>query len=118
MHQYVPELRRLSEARLKDDEKYQKHLKNVVGMKAISDREEVPLEYNARKAMMADDRELRELDDEDDEDEDSGSSSKKRRKRNERAKDDPVLDEAFKIMLDLVRLNDGREIPQPRGWWF
>jgi carboxyl-terminal processing protease len=120
MQQYVPELRRLAEARLADDARYQKHLENVRGMKEISDREEVSLEREARKAQMAADRELRELDDGDEDDENAEEKVSKRRKRNERAKDDVVLDSAFDILFDLIRLNGGAELPRPRtnGSWY
>ena len=123
LHRYVPELRRLSAARTRDNERYQKHLANVKGMKAISEREEVSLEYNARKAQMAQDRELRELDDlgdEDDEEKAAKATEKKaksRRRRNAPKEDDPVLDEAFQVLSDLVRLVGSEEVPLPRGWW-
>ena len=122
LNKYVPELRRLAEARLEKDERYQKHLENVRGMKEISEREVVSLERETRKAQMAADRELRELDDDDDEDGDSDGEEKpaKRRRRNERAKDDVVLDSAFDVLYDLIRLNGGAELPRPRtgGGWF
>ncbi|MBQ2346233.1 MAG: carboxy terminal-processing peptidase [Kiritimatiellae bacterium] len=122
LNKYVPELKRLAEARLEKDERYQKHLENVHGMKEISEREVVSLERETRKAQMAADRELRELDDDDDEDGDSDGEEKpaKRRRRNERAKDDVVLDSAFDVMYDLIRLNGGAELPRPRtgGGWF
>ena len=112
---YVPQLKKLSEARLANDERYQKHVAHVEGMRKISDREEVPLERSARRAMMAADRELRELDDEDDEEKEEKISS--RRRRNQRKKDDVVLDEAYRILADLVRLTGGAEVPLPKGWW-
>ena len=122
LNKYVPELKRLAEARLEKDERYQKHLENVRGMKEISEREVVSLERETRKAQMAADRELRELDDDDDEDGDSDGEEKpaKRRRRNERAKDDVVLDSAFDVLYDLIRLNGGAELPRPRtnGGWF
>ena len=120
LNEYVPELRRLAEARLAGNERYQKHLANVAGMKAISDREEVSLEREARKAQMAADRELRELDDED-EDGDDEEKSSRRRRRNERAKDDVVLDAAFDVLSDLIRLSGGAELPRPKtngGGWY
>jgi hypothetical protein len=76
--------------------------------------EEVPLERAARKAMMAADRELREFDDDDDDD---GEDAPRRRKRNERDEDDVVLEESYNVLMDLIRLIDGREMPRPRGWW-
>ena len=120
MDKYVPELRARAEERLAKDERFQKHLENVNGMKRISDREEVPLEREARKAMMAADRELRELDDAEDDGEGDEETPARRRKRNERAKDDVVLDAAFDILQDLIRLNGGAEVPRQResyGWY-
>ena len=111
----VDRLRSKSEERTAQDERYQAHAKNVQGMKAIGDREEVPLEYGARKAMMASDRELRELDDDDEE-----SSEEKilaRRRKNQKQKDDVVLDEAFRVLGDMIIINDGDKMPQTRGWW-
>ena len=119
MHRYVKALRELSEARTAKDERFRKHVANVKGMREISDREEVSLEYAARKAQMAADRELRELDDEENEDDDDETAAKKRRrKRNEPKKDDVVLDEAFKVLSDLIRLKGGEEVPVMKGWWF
>ena len=118
MHRYAKELRERSEARTAKDERFRKHAANVKGMRAISDREEVSLEYAARKAQMAADRELRELDDEDEDDEEETAAKKRRRKRNEPKKDDVVLDEAFKVLSDLIRLKGGEEVPVMKGWWF
>ena len=113
MHKYVKALRERSEARTSADEKFAKHLANVKGMREISDREEVSLEYAARKAQMAADRELRELDDEESEDDDEETAAKKRRrKRNERQKNDVVLDESYKVLMDLIRMTGGEEVPQ------
>jgi hypothetical protein len=87
-------------------------------MKEMSEREEVSLERETRKAQMAADRALREVADAADDDEDDDKP--RRRKRNERSKDDVVLDAAFGIMSDLIRLNGGAEVPRPRtnsGWY-
>ena len=84
-------------------------------MKAIGERVDVPLEREARKAMMRADRSLRELDT-DEGDEDSSKKSR-RRKRNQRQDDDVVLDEAFNVLSDLIRLNAGAELPPPRLSW-
>jgi carboxyl-terminal processing protease len=116
LDRYIPALKEASNLRLAKDERYQKHLANVRGMKEISDRLEVSLEYQTRKKQMIKDREYRELDElGDDEDKDDVP---KRRKRNEGKENDVVLDEAFRILCDLIRLNAGAEVPSPRGWWF
>ena len=56
-------------------------------------------------------------DDEDDESSDK-SRNKKRRRRNEPREDDVVLDEAWKVLSDLIRLNGGAEVQEQKGWWF
>ena len=122
MDGYIPELARLSAARLEGNERYRRHLANVEGMKkAVVDREEVPLERTARLAMMKSDREMRETDDDDD-GEDGGDGEEKapprrRRGRAEKA-DDVVLEEAFNVLCDLVRLNGGAELPPARNEWY
>ena len=118
LHKFVPTLRGLSVARTEKDERFKKHVANVKGMREISDREEVSLEYAARREQMAADRALRELDDAENEDDDEETSAKKRRhKRNEPKKDDVVLDEAYHVLMDLIRLNGGEEVPEVKGWW-
>ena len=119
---FIPQLRGLSSVRLADDARYRKHIENVDGMKAISDRVEVPLKREARKAMMRADRELRELDDAEAEDEDGDEEKEEkvassRRKRNEKPADDVVLDESFRILSDLVRLTGDETLPKPKMWW-
>ncbi|MBQ0033298.1 MAG: carboxy terminal-processing peptidase [bacterium] len=119
MHKYAKALRDLSNERTSADEKFRKHLENVRGMREISDREEVSLEYAARKLQMAADRELRELDDEENEEDDEETAAKKRRrKRNEPKKNDVVLDESYKVLMDLIRLTGGEEVPEVKGWWY
>ena len=110
---YVDRLRTLSDARLAEDERYRKHMESVDGMLAISERETVPLEREARKSMMRADRELRELDEGDDEEKEETIS----RRRNKRKKDDIVLDESFRILVDLVGLTGGSELPIRGGLW-
>ena len=118
MHAYVPALKAFSEKRLKGNARYAKHLENVKGMREIADRETVSLEYGARKAQMEADRALRELDELDDEESEESEKKRKRRRRNEPKKDDVVLDEAKMIMMDILRLTGGEELPQPAGDWF
>ena len=125
LDRHIPELAALSAARLKDDARYLKHLANVEGMKEISDRAEVPLEHEARKAMMAADREIRELDSDRSsaaEGEDGGDeeveSRPARRRRNQQKDDDVVLDEAFRILADLIRLNGDDRMPATRMDWY
>ena len=118
MHRLLPTLAERSRVRTAKNEKYLKHLENVRGMKELSDRTEVSLEYAARKAQMTADRELRELDNEEDENDDEETAAeKRRRKRNERQKNDVVLDEAFKVLSDIIELKGGEEVPEQKGFW-
>lgn len=118
LNRYVPVLRQRSVGRTESIPAFTRHLENVNGMKEISDRELVSLEYSARKAQMRKDRDLRELDDEENEDDDDETAAKKRRrKRNEKKKDDVVLDEAYKVLMDLIRMTGGESAPEMKGWW-
>jgi carboxyl-terminal processing protease len=113
---YVDRLKELSDERLKDDARYAKHIESVRGMREISDREDVTLQREARKSLMAADRDLRDMSGLDglDEDDDESASTGDRDKGK---KDDVVLDEAFRILYDLVGLVDGETMPIPEGWW-
>ena len=117
---YVGALRELSQARRGVNGQYRKHIENVNGMKELSDRKEVSLEYAARKVQMAADRELRELDeaDEGDDDDDEAAARRRRRRRNEPKKDDVVLQESYRILADLIRLVGGETMPEPLMWWY
>lgn len=105
---YVGELKARSDARLSGNARYVKHMENVNGMRALSEREIVSLERTERTAMMRADRELREFGEENDEEKEESVS---RRHRNRGKKDDVVLDESFLILSDLVRMTDGAELP-------
>ncbi|MBO7722055.1 MAG: carboxy terminal-processing peptidase [Kiritimatiellae bacterium] len=126
LNKYVNALSARSAIRTGADERFKKHLENVRGMKEISDREEVSLEYETRKAQMKADRELRELDDEEDGDGDGKAKAKdknRRRKRNEPREDDVVLQEAYRVLADLIRMveqdqTNDKEMPELKGWWF
>ena len=117
MFKYVPELRKLSAERMKVDERYLKHIKSVEGMKALSDREEVSLRYETRLVQMKADRELRELDEDEEDLSEEELEAKRRHHRNERMKDDVILDEANRILMDLIRLAGKEDMPQPKSWW-
>ncbi|MBO5751982.1 MAG: carboxy terminal-processing peptidase [Kiritimatiellae bacterium] len=119
---HVPTLKELSLKRTTGNEKFQKHIANVKGMKEISEREFVSLEYSKRRKQMSDDRQLREVDELgselDDEDSSENKKKKKKRKRNEPREDDLVLDESFNVLMDLIRMTDGSNLPEEKGWWW
>ena len=113
MHKYAKELRARSEARTSKDARFQKHLAGVKGMKEFSDRQEVPLEYGARLAQVKADRELNKLDDDENDEGDKKTAEKKRRrKRNEPREDDVVLEESFRVLIDLVDRVGDEEVPE------
>ena len=125
---HVAALAAASQARTAKDERFQKHLENVDGMKKVSERETVSLEYTARKRQMEADRELHEFDDEEDDDEEGAETAKsdkkdetaaqrRRRRRQERDANDVVLEESFRVLSDLVRLDGGAELPEEKRWW-
>ncbi len=108
--EYIPALSEASAARLKENERYTQHLANVKGMKEIADREDVSLEKAAFKEQAKADRVVREFAENEDEDDEKVL---RRRRNNQRKEDDVVLDEAFYILSDLIRLNEGATLPKP-----
>ena len=109
---YVPELVKRSKARTADNEKYAKHSADVARAEAIYNRTEVPLEREARKKLMRSDKKVEDAAEE--EDEIAESVSRKKKKKG----DDVVLEEAYKVLSDLVELTKGEEIPLPKVNWY
>ena len=122
MGAYANELAELSQRRTADAARFVRHLANVAASKAIYEREEVPLEREARKAMMRADRRVSDsLDAGDDDDDDEAvepRASRRRKKKARGTEDDVVLAEAYKVLADLVRLNCGAQLPQPPVDWY
>ncbi len=110
---YLDMLAVSSEARLKNDERYARHVRNVLGMKEISEREEVPISRDAFAAMARADRALRERENDDEEEIEEEEGVAARRRRNARPENDVVLTEAFNVLADLVRLVGDEELPKP-----
>ncbi len=114
MSSYVPQLKTLSEARLRDSSEYKHRMRVVKLCRESFERKTVSLERTVRRKMMRDDRdvlaaadELDELDGEDDEDE--SLEDRKKDKKN-----DFVLKESLNILADLVRLTEGAEAPEAK----
>ena len=113
--EYVPQLKAYSEARLAGNSDWRKHIKAVELFRESSRRKTAPLERNARMKMMREEREMREMDnaeamdDEESPEETAYAQSEEGRDR----KGDVVLDEAFRILADLVRMTGGMEAPPP-----
>jgi carboxyl-terminal processing protease len=134
LDKYVGQLATNSAARLEDDARYLKHIENVQGMRQISDRTEVPLERDARKALMKADREYHELDADDenvalddsvaaqtgadakDEKKNERSKSSRRRRNQRLTEDDIVLQESLNILSDLIRLKGNEEMNAQTDW--
>lgn len=118
MGQYVPRLAELSRKRTEADPAFVKHVANVAASRAVYDREVVPLEREARKRMMKADRALSDVSSEDEDDEDEKPKRRRGRRRNSKKSNDLVLDEAYKVMADLIRLNKGAELPPAAVDWY
>ncbi len=115
---YIPELKKLSEARTSADEKFTRHLANVAAYKEMYDRAEVPLEREARKAQMKKDREIRRLEEGEDAPSEEEEETRTQRRKRRAQRDDVVLDEAFKVMGDLVKATGGKDMPPPPVDWY
>ncbi|HOM58932.1 MAG TPA: carboxy terminal-processing peptidase, partial [Kiritimatiellia bacterium] len=97
---FVPQLKAFSAQRLADNSRYARYCTLVRHVQELNEKTEVPLEWEARRAMMRAEREMRKI-----EDEASDASEQ------EEWEDDVVLDEAMHILADLVALSGGGEIP-------
>ena len=116
LQKYVPELKRLSDARLADSVRYQRHMHAVDLFRESSARKSVPLERNSRLKLMREEREMRQYDDSEalDDEESAEETALADSEEGKDAKDDIVLQEAFNILADLVRLTDGAQVPRPQ----
>ena len=115
MKDYVGRLKELSAARVKESREWDRRFQLVKLCREASERKTVPLEREARKKMMKEDRDiLDEADGMDDLDETDSDEDKDEKSDEEARKNDIVLTEALNILSDLVRLTDGAEAPAPR----
>ena len=112
---YVPQLKERSAARLSDNAAWQRHIKAVELFRESAERKTAPLERNARLKMMREEREMREMDDAEalDDDESPEETAFAQSEDGKERKNDVVLEEAFKVLADLVRLTGGKEAPPP-----
>ena len=118
MSQYVPQLAELSKKRTEADPAFVKHVANVAASRAVYDREVVPLEREARKRMMKADRALSDVSDDEEDDDDKPKRRRGRRRNKAKKSNDLVLDEAYRVLADLIRLNGGAELPPAAVDWY
>lgn len=112
---HIPELARLSKARQANSERFQRHLHAVDLFRESHERKRVPLEWNARMKLMREEREMRKLDAATalDDEESAEETALAESEEGKNVKDDVVLQEAFNVLADLVRLTDGAEVQRP-----
>lgn len=102
---FVPQLKAQSAARLCKNSQYLEYARNVRRSLEISKRKTVPLEIDARRIMMAEDRRQRKEERELTEDENElGDSSK-----------DVILKETLNILSDLIDLRGDRDLTPFNG---
>ena len=127
MPKYLPELKARSEKRVAESEPLKAHFAKVAGWKEIYERKEVPLEMSARRAMIEKDKALDEKPGEEAAADKDGKGKKDKQEKKPRrrrartvpsASDDPVLEEAYRILADLAELAAGDEMPQGRVEWY
>ena len=104
LNTFIPELKAASERRLSRNVKWAAYLKLVKRSHERAERKMLPLSQRSRSRLNAADDQL---------DDDLEALDERRFNPNDR-EGDPVLDEAFRIAADLVRLNGDRTLPQPQ----
>jgi len=97
---FVPKLKELSAKRLATNPRYTRYCAMVRHVQELNDRQEVPLEMNARRKLMQTEDEMRKVE----EDEETAANKNG-------DEDDVVLNEALNILSDLVDLSGGGDIP-------
>ncbi|MBP5226656.1 MAG: carboxy terminal-processing peptidase [Kiritimatiellae bacterium] len=98
---FLPKLKERSAERLANNPRYAKHCRTARHLKELSERTEVPLEYEARRKLMQAENEMRKM-----EEEEEGGKSK-----TPSDEDDVVLIEALNILSDWVTESGGGDIP-------
>jgi carboxyl-terminal processing protease len=111
----IAELKTRSEARLADDARWQRHLRRMKRIEHVSNLVDVPLQLDKRRAFARDEQDLDELDEQLS---DEGSTRKDREEA--RRAQDVVMDEALRILVDLVDLQGPieslrQQSPAPAG---
>ena len=115
MKDYVGPLKELSAARVKESREWDRRFQLVKLCREASERKTVPLEREARKKMMKEDRDIiDEADGMDDLDETESDEENDEKSDEEARKNDIVLTETLNILSDLVRLTNGAEAPAPQ----
>jgi len=97
---FLPALKEKSASRLAENERYKRYCALVRHVKEVSAKQEVPLEINARRALIKAESEMRKID---------GDNLEGGRKNG--TEDDVVLDEALNILADLVDVSGGGDLP-------
>ncbi len=110
MPSYVPQLKTLSDARLKNSPEYARRMEVVKLCRESSERKTVSLERTVRRKMMRQDRDILAAADELDELDNEGEEDEKKDEKKD-GKADFVLRETLNILADLVRLTNGAEAP-------
>ena len=111
---YAGALKALSDARLRENPKYAAHLKLVKLFHDNAESRIVSLERSKRLAQMREEREMRKAEEDanlDDDDDSFAAEGNSGGKDGKEKKDDVVLDEAFNILADLVKLTGGNDAP-------
>ena len=112
----VPALRERSAQRLADDEKYQRYHRLIEHLARTHKEAVIPLERAARKAHVIEEREARKLQDlESDEPAETEEEDVSPRRKKQNPADDTIMQEALKILSDLITQTDGREVPLSTG---
>ena len=99
---FLPQLKEKSAERLAKNPRYAKHSRLVEHLREVSRQVEVPLEMNARRAMMQAENEMRKLEDAEEEGELNKPTPDE---------EDVVLGESLNILSDWVDVSGGGEVP-------
>ncbi len=102
---YIESLTAMSNARLQQDEQYQRSKKLIDHVRIANKETTVSLKMDDRRTRMRAEREMQKLQDE------ALAGSKDGKDNGPTIENDPVLRESYNILSDFIRLRGGKDVP-------
>jgi len=110
MKSFTLDLKRRSAERLAKNKEYFNYCKIVRGFEEAGQRKVIPLQSNKRKALMLEERALRDMDGEESSDDPEATEELSIPGLSTRDRNDIVLKESMNILSDLIDISGGTEI--------
>jgi len=110
MKKFTMDLKKMSAERLSENKEYSSYCKIVRGFEEAGQRKVIPLQSNKRKALMQEERALRDMDDDESSDDSEATEELSIPGLSTRDRNDIVLKESMNILSDLIDVSGGTEM--------